>query len=112
MSSGASFSRCFMQVKSRKFSIFPASSLYWPGLHYCGLAMVISALITGKALAADWPQWGGSSRRNMASVEKRLPAGFDPGKKQRDRLGWDTTTAKNVRWVVRLGSQNYSSPVI
>jgi hypothetical protein len=48
----------------------------------------------------------------MASSEKRLPARFDPGKKRRDRLGFDPQTTKNVRWVARLGSENYSSPTI
>jgi len=48
----------------------------------------------------------------MASHEKGLPVRFDPGKKRRDRLGYDPTTTKNVRWFVRLGSENYSSPTI
>src|SRR3954451_12958238 len=62
--------------------------------------------------AADWPQWGGGQQRNMASAEKGLPATFDPGRKRRDRLGFDPSTSKNVKWMVRLGTENYSSPTI
>jgi len=62
--------------------------------------------------AADWPQWGGGQQRNLVSRETGIPAAFHPGKKKRDRLGFDPTTAKNVRWMVRLGSENYSGPVV
>src|SRR5262245_30282207 len=34
--------------------------------------------LTRQTSAADWPQWGGDSHRNMASSETRLPAAFDP----------------------------------
>lgn len=66
----------------------------------------------GSAPAADWPQWGGTSSRNMASAETGIPETFFPGKKKRDRLGFDPATAKNVRFIVRLGSENYSAPVV
>ncbi len=64
------------------------------------------------APAADWPQWGGTAARNMASTETGIPETFFPGKKKRDRLGFDPATAKNVRFVARLGSENYSAPVV
>jgi hypothetical protein len=48
----------------------------------------------------------------MTSAEIGLPADFEPGKRRRDRLGVDPSTAKNVLWVARLGSENYSSPTI
>lgn len=69
-------------------------------------------ITTHPAIAADWPQWGGRDERNMTSQEAGLPATFDPGKRRRDRLGFDPSTTKNVRWVARLGSENYSSPTI
>ena len=62
--------------------------------------------------AADWPQWGGQNQRNMASNEKGLAANFDPGKKRRDYLGYELESAKNVRWIARLGSENYSGPTV
>jgi hypothetical protein len=64
------------------------------------------------ARAADWTQWGGGQYRNLVSRETGVPARFFPGKKKRDRLGFDPATTKNVRWVVRLGSENYSGPVV
>jgi outer membrane protein assembly factor BamB len=76
--------------------------------------MGAACLAAGAALAcgADWPQWGGRDGRNMASEEEGLPYWFDPGKKKPDGSGIDVQTTKNVRWVVPLGTENYSSPVI
>ena len=48
----------------------------------------------------------------MVSDEKNLPATFVPGKKRSDGSGIDMQTTKNVKWVARLGTENYSSPVI
>jgi outer membrane protein assembly factor BamB len=56
--------------------------------------------------------WGGGQYRNLVSREAGLPASFHPGRKKRDRLGFDPATTKNVRWMVRLGSENYSCPVV
>jgi outer membrane protein assembly factor BamB len=71
-------------------------------------AIVASAPTRGD----DWPQWGGNSLRNLSSAEKGLPATFHPGKRRRDHLGLDPATAKNVRWVARIGGENYSSAVV
>jgi outer membrane protein assembly factor BamB len=73
-------------------------------------ASAASPLLSGSA--ADWPQWGGGPYRNLVSRESGLPASFHPGRKKRDRLGFDPATTKNVRWMVRLGSENYSCPVV
>jgi len=72
----------------------------------------LSAMTRSPATAADWPQWGGGQYRNLVSREAGLPASFHPGRKKRDRLGFDPATTKNVRWMVRLGSENYSCPVV
>ncbi len=50
--------------------------------------------------AADRPQWGQRHTRNMVSEETNLPASFDPA------------AAKNIKWVIPLGSSTYSTPVI
>ena len=82
-------------------------------IHFLTLLILgLAAAATRPAPAADWPQWGGGVQRNMAAAEKGLPADFHPGRKKRDRLGFDPATAKNVRWIARLGSENYSSPVV
>ena len=77
-------------------------------------ALVAAAgfLAAGMADGADWPQWGGGGQRNLASPERGLPASFHPGKRRRDHLGLDPATAKNVRWVARIGGENYSSAVV
>ena len=62
--------------------------------------------------AGDWPQWGGSVGRNMVSSETGLPISFTPGTKKPDGSGIDLGTTKNVKWVAKLGTQNYSSPAI
>jgi outer membrane protein assembly factor BamB len=48
----------------------------------------------------------------MASAETGIPETFHPGRKKRDRLGFDPATAQNVRFIARLGSENYSAPVV
>ena len=48
----------------------------------------------------------------MVSVEERLPSSFEPGKKRPDGSGIDMSTTRNVRWVAKLGTENYSSPVV
>lgn len=50
--------------------------------------------------AADQPQWGQAWTRNLISQEKNLPAGFDPA------------TKENVKWMVPLGTQSHSTPVV
>lgn len=75
----------------------------------CAAAAMVAAAV---ASGGDWPQWGGAARRNLASAEPGLPTVFHPGKRRRDHLGLDPATTKNVRWVARLGGENYSSPVV
>ncbi|NDC63798.1 MAG: pyrrolo-quinoline quinone [Planctomycetia bacterium] len=76
------------------------------------LGACLPLAVTASARSDDWPQWGGGAVRNMASRETGLPATFNPGRKKRDRLGFDPATATNVRWIARLGSENYSAPVV
>lgn len=75
------------------------------------VGLSVGAVAAG-ALAADWPQWGGGPERNMAAAESGIPDTFEPGRKRRDRLGFDPATARNVRFIARLGSENYSAPVV
>jgi outer membrane protein assembly factor BamB len=76
------------------------------------LGWCMGASSGGTAAAADWTQWGGTPARNMAALETGIPETFFPGKKKRDRLGFDPATARNVRFIARLGSENYSAPVV
>jgi outer membrane protein assembly factor BamB len=76
------------------------------------LGVCFFVALTSTGVAADWPQWGGSNARNMAADEKGLPARFEPGKKKSDGSGIDLKTTANVKWVAKLGSDNYSCPVV
>ena len=69
-------------------------------------------LIAPLSPAADWPQWCGTSGKNMVSAEKDLPDSFVPGEKN-SRMGKvDLATAKNVKWGRKLCDAIYSTPVI
>jgi outer membrane protein assembly factor BamB len=75
------------------------------------LAAAIS-LNSFQAFAADWPQWGGHPNRNMYSPEKNLPAQFDAGKPKAGSEEIDPATTKNVKWVVKVGSQSYGNVTV
>ncbi|HYW80297.1 MAG TPA: PQQ-binding-like beta-propeller repeat protein [Thermoguttaceae bacterium] len=79
----------------------------------CGLAAILSVLVLTDAMRADeWPQWGGSSDRNMVSVEKGLPESFVPGKKDPQGGGIIPGTTENVQWSVKVGTATYSTPAV
>lgn len=64
------------------------------------LRFVFPVLFPLLAAAADQPQWGRAWTRNLASDERHLPDGFDP------------ETKRNVKWVVDLGTNTHSTPII
>ena len=79
------------------------------------LSILLGVVLVGwlaTCRAEDWPQWGGGDARNMASDEKGLPDSFEPGEKKSDGTGIDLKTTRNVKWVARLGTENYSSPTV
>lgn len=61
---------------------------------------ICSFIVISPVFAFDQPQWGQRYSRNMVSYETGLPDTFDPA------------TGKNIKWVVPLGTQTYSTPVI
>ncbi len=77
------------------------------------LCLVAAAAILSAAgaAAADWPQWCGSDGKNMVSAEKGLPETFVPGRKRADRT-IDLSTARGVKWGVKLGDALYSTPAV
>ncbi len=66
------------------------------------------------ARAADWPMWGGSPTRNMVSSGKGLPlpGEISSGKFLPKSEAIDPKSTKHVRWVSKLGSQAYGTPVV
>ncbi len=64
------------------------------------LAIVLFCGAGSLAAAGDQPQWGQRHTRNMVSTETSLPESFDP------------ETGRNIKWVVPLGTECYSTPVV
>ncbi|MFO0901748.1 MAG: PQQ-binding-like beta-propeller repeat protein [Pirellulales bacterium] len=60
----------------------------------------------------DWAQWGGTSYRNNVPIADNIPLEWEPGEFDRKTGVWKKDAAKNVKWVVSLGSQTYGNPVI
>lgn len=62
--------------------------------------LALAVLVPLPARADDWPMFGGHADRNVVSSETGLPS------------DWDAKAKKNIKWVVDLGKQTYSNPVI
>lgn len=62
--------------------------------------LLCSLIIVSAVFADDQLQWGQRYSRNMVSGETGLPETFDP------------VTGKNIKWVVPLGTQTYSTAVV
>ena len=80
-------------------------------------AMVVglAAGVFGSAVAAaDWPQWGGNTLgRNMfAAGATGLPDKFEPGDFKQGTEDVDLSSAKNVKWAAKLGTQSYGNTTI
>ena len=77
-----------------------------------GLSLALVLLASSRAVAGDWPQWGGTPHRNMVSDEKGLPIGFEPGAAARDTSMTEPISGGNVKWVVKLGGETHGSPTV
>lgn len=64
------------------------------------------------AITTSWNQWGGSPQRNNVPVGTGLPTNWDVGEFDFRTGEWDDATARNIKWVSRLGSQTYGSVVV
>jgi outer membrane protein assembly factor BamB len=73
---------------------------------------LVSLSALSAVIAADWPFWGNTSSRNMVSSETGLPDSFNPGRYKGNTDEIDMATTKNVKWVVKLGSQAYGNPTV
>ena len=77
-----------------------------------GCLFVSLLLATGAARAADWPMWGGQPERNMANdAEKGLPSGYALGV-ETDNDSVNLAATKNIKWVAKVGSKTFGSPVV
>lgn len=64
-----------------------------------------------KKVTRGWPQWGRDGSKNMMSPEKDIPSDISAGEELANGE-IDLKTAKNAKWVVKLGSQSYGTPTI
>ena len=67
----------------------------------CRIACVMLSGIASMAMASpDWPMWGGTAERNMASAMKGLPD------------SWDARNGTNIKWKAPIGSTSNGNPVV
>ena len=84
-------------------------------LNLIGLAACLlgAALLLPNLEAQDWPQWGGNDPgRNMYAPATGLPDRFDPGQFKSGTEEIDMATTKNVKFVLKRGSQTYGNPSV
>src|SRR5690349_11464844 len=63
-------------------------------------------------ITTEWNQWGGSPTRNNTPVGNNIPTQWNIGSFDYRTGAWDSSKAKNIKWVARLGSQTYGNPVV
>jgi outer membrane protein assembly factor BamB len=78
---------------------------------FCG-ALLWALLAAPAAFATDWPMWGGTPDRNMVAPATGIPTDISSGKFLPKSETVDPKSTRNVRWVAKLGSQTYGSPVV
>jgi outer membrane protein assembly factor BamB len=61
---------------------------------------------------SDWLTWGGTSHRNMVSSATGLSSAYEGGDYKEDSEEVDMSLTKDIKWVVKLGSQSYGTPNI
>jgi len=74
--------------------------------------VAVCCMVALRLRADDWPQWGGTSHRNMYSPASGLPDRVEPGKFKHGTDEVDLATTKNVKWVAKLGSQAYGNATV
>ncbi len=76
------------------------------------LLFTLSPCVLADERTTEWPQWGGDSMRNNTPVGENIPTDWDIGEFDPETGEWDSTSAKNIQWVARLGSQTYGNAVV
>ena len=71
------------------------------------------AALAPACLAQDWPMWGRTPARNMSTGGgPDLTVDFFPGKFIGVSDEIDASTARNVAWIAKLGSQSYGNVTV
>jgi len=90
---------------------------WWAG---AGLDFVSGESVTAEAtrlnakseFTVEWPQWGGDAAHNNTPVGHNIPTEWEVGDFDYKTGEWDSSEAKNIKWVSRLGSQTYGNTVV
>jgi len=86
-----------------------------------GLALILGSapaarpaeeVATGETRSGQWTQWGGSPARNNVPEAANIPSVWDVGRFDFRTGRWLGGSIQNIRWVAKLGSESYSSPVV
>ena len=67
---------------------------------------------TSGSITKEWKQWAGSPQRNNVPVGVNIPTSWDVGEFDFKTGEWDGSSAENIKWVARLGSQTYGNVVV
>ncbi|WP_425395996.1 PQQ-binding-like beta-propeller repeat protein [Aeoliella sp.] len=79
----------------------------------CALTLLFAVgAATAQEITKEWTQWGGDPARNNVPVGKNIPTEWEVGEFDPETGEWDSSTAKNIKWVARLGSQTYGNAVV
>lgn len=65
-----------------------------------------------KVKPGDYPQWMRTADKNNVIDAKNIPSEWNVGGFDRKTGAWKKDKAKNIKWVVQLGSQTYGNPVV
>src|SRR5690606_31341801 len=74
--------------------------------------IAISLSLPLAAHAGDWPMWGGTPDRNMVAEASKIPTDVEVGEIDSETEQVDLSSAKNVLWAAKLGSQTYGNPTV
>jgi outer membrane protein assembly factor BamB len=77
-----------------------------------GAAALIALALPLVVRAEDWPLWGRTAERNAVSPETGIVDTWAPGDFKQGTEDIDLATAKNVKWVAKMGSQTYGNPTV
>lgn len=76
------------------------------------LAAFLLTISSARAEEADWPQFGGSPGRNNTPEAENVPTEWNVGRFDFRTGEWNAEGAENIKWVAKLGSESYGSPVV
>ena len=85
---------------------------WWMGAGLDRVAVDAALSATRAEANVDWAQWGGDSKRNNTPVGYDIPTEWEVGDFDYRTGEWDSSEAKNIKWVARLGSQTYGNAVV